>query len=552
MSCQISPTKACPPPLRKHVWFTGFMATGKSRIGALVAERLGVPFEDIDHWIEARHRKSVSEIFAEQGEAAFREIEIEALRHLSAEPPRVIALGGGSLLHPDSLPLVRATGTLVGLWAKPETISHRVGKKETRPLLAGLDPHTRLEKIRAMMASRAHLYSQADFHLESSDEVSREEIANQVVSILEPWGSKVLTVPLGQRSYPIFAGEGIAHHLPDLARSIGLTGRPVVVTDKNVLAARPDELAAWRKAWGEDLLVYVFEPGESHKTLSDLDGLFTFLLEHKIDRKAFLVAFSGGVGGDMTGFGAACYQRGIDFVQVPTTLLAMVDSSVGGKTAVDHPLGKNMIGAFHQPRLVLADSLCLQSLPRREYISGLSEVVKYGVILDSDFFAWLESNARAILDRSPEAVRHLVAVSCACKAAVVGQDEREDGVRALLNLGHTFGHALESLTGYEALLHGEAVALGMVCAGRLARLRGLWSETDEIRQRSLLEALHLPVVLPSGLRFDKTAAWEAMARDKKARGGLARFVLPTGIGKAKVIAGVPSEQADLAWEAIGA
>ncbi|MBK8802192.1 MAG: 3-dehydroquinate synthase [Fibrobacteres bacterium] len=538
--------------MRKHVWFTGFMATGKSRIGALVAERLGVPFEDIDHWIEARHRKSVSEIFSEQGEAAFREIEIEALRHLSADPPRVIALGGGSLLHPDALPLVRASGTLVGLWAKPETISHRVGKKETRPLLAGLDPHARLEKIRAMMASRAHLYSQADFQLESSDEVSREEIALQVVSLLGPWGSKVLSVPLGRRSYPIFAGDGIAHHLPELTRSIGLSGRPVVVTDRNVLAARSEEIATWRKSWGDDLLVHVFEPGEAHKTLSDLDGLFTFLLEHKVDRNAFLVAFSGGVGGDMTGFGAACYQRGIDFVQVPTTLLAMVDSSVGGKTAVDHPLGKNMIGAFHQPRLVLADSRCLETLPRREFISGLSEVVKYGVILDSDFFAWLEANAPSILERSPESLRHLVAVSCACKAAVVGQDEREDGIRAILNLGHTFGHALESLTGYEALLHGEAISLGMVCAGRLARLRGLWSETDEIRQKSLLEALQLPVSLPSGLKLDRGQAWEAMARDKKARGGLARFVLPTGIGRAKLIAGVPSEQADLAWEAIGA
>jgi len=528
------------------------MATGKSRIGALVAERLGLPFEDIDHWIEARHRKSVSEIFTEQGEAAFREIEIEALRHLSAEPPRVIALGGGSLLHPDALPLVHATGTLVGLWAKPETVSHRVGKKETRPLLAGLDPQSRLEKIRAMMAARAHLYAQADFQLESSDEISREEIANQVVSLLESWSSKVLTVPLGTRSYPIFAGEGIAKHLPRLAASIGLTGRPVVVTDRNVLQSRPDELAVWRETWGDDLLVHVFEPGEAHKTLADLDGLFTFLLEHKVDRKAFLVAFSGGVGGDMTGFGAACYQRGIDFVQVPTTLLAMVDSSVGGKTAVDHPLGKNMIGAFHQPRLVLADSRCLESLPRREYVSGLSEVVKYGIILDPEFFAWLEANVEAILDRDADAVRHLVAVSCACKAAVVGQDEREEGVRALLNLGHTFGHALESLTGYEALLHGEAVALGMVCAGRLARLRGLWSEADEIRQRNLLDRLGLPVALPSGLALDRVGAWEAMARDKKARGGLARFVLPTGIGRAKVIAGVPAEQADLAWEAIGA
>jgi 3-dehydroquinate synthase len=325
----------------------------------------------------------------------------------------------------------------------------------------------------------------------------------------------------------------------------------VVVTDRNVLEARPDIVQAWKERWGQDLPVYAFEPGEEHKTLRDLEGLFTFLLEHKIDRKAFLVAFSGGVAGDMAGFGAACYQRGIDFVQVPTTLLAMVDSSVGGKTAVDHPLGKNMIGAFHQPRLVLADSSNLDTLPIREYRAGLAEVVKHGVIRDAEFFSWLETNSKAVRDREPGAVAKIVGTSCAIKAAVVALDEREEGLRAILNLGHTFGHALETLTGYGTLLHGEGVSLGMLCAGRLSVQRNLWSAQDERRLRNLLVSLELPVLLPDGVHLDHEAAWEAMARDKKARAGAARFVLPTAIGSAEVVSGVSSEEASLAWSAIG-
>ena len=538
--------------LHRHVWFTGFMATGKSRLGALVAERLEVPFEDTDHWIEARHRKTVQELFAELGEAAFREIEMEAIRHLSAESPRVIALGGGSLIHPEALPLIRSAGILVGLWARPETICQRVGKKENRPLLAGLDPTSRLARINHLMSDREHLYAQADFQIESSDELGREEIAERILDLLEPWTSKVATVPLGTRSYPIFSGSGIAHHLPALCRSIGLGGRPFVVTDRNVLAARALEIEAWKREWGRELPVFAFEPGEEHKTLRDLEGLFTFLLERNADRKAFLVAFSGGVGGDMTGFAAACYLRGIDFVQVPTTLLAMVDSSVGGKTAVDHPLGKNMIGAFHQPRLVLADNSCLDTLPPREYVAGLAEVVKCAVIRDPDFFAWLEADTGAVRGRDASAVSRIVSTCCSIKASIVAGDEREEGVCALLNLGHTFGHALETLTGYGALLHGEAIALGMLCAGRLSRERGLWTEADEIRQRTLIRNLGLPDRIPSGLSLDRQAAWDAMARDKKARSGRVRFVLPTAIGSATVVDDVPPEQAASAWSAIGA
>lgn len=536
-----------PKPLARHVFFTGFMATGKSRIGAMVAQRLGLPFEDTDHWIEARHRKTVSEIFAEQGEAAFREIEIEAIRHLVAESPRVVALGGGSLLHPDALPTIRAAGTLVGLWAKPETICSRVGRKETRPLLAGLSTEARLARIRSMMHHRAPLYAQADFQVESSDDVSRESIADSIARALPAWESRSLTVALGDRSYPIFTASGLAERLPEFCAEVGLSGKPFLVSDSNVMASQGQVVEAWKDRW-PDLAVHVFPPGEEHKTLETLQGLFTSLLQHKMDRRAFLVAFGGGVCGDMTGFAAACYQRGIDFVQVPTTLLAMVDSSVGGKTAVDHPLGKNMIGAFHQPRLVLADTSCLSTLPRREYLAGLSEVAKYGVIRDAELFVWMEQNAARCREGAPAEVAHMVARSCACKAAIVSEDEHENGVRALLNLGHTFGHALETLSGYGTLLHGEAVALGMVCAGRLSVMRGLWSVEEEGRQLRLLQALGLPTRLETLPPAE--ACWETMARDKKARDGAARFVLPTAIGSAEVVAGIGREEAMTAMRAL--
>lgn len=528
-----------------NVFFTGFMATGKSRVGNKVAELLGLPFEDTDHWIESRHRKTIPEIFAERGEAAFRELEIEALEHLVADGPRVISLGGGTLLHPKALPLIHRHGILIGLHAAPEVISDRVSRKESRPLLAGLSASERLEKIRRMLADRAPLYAQADFQVESLDSVSREELAERIVAQLEPWRSKALTVDLGERSYPIFTGVNIAKFLPLLCQQKGL-GKPAVVVDATVAAAHPQVLDEWRSRW-PGLPVYVVPSGEEHKTWEQAGKILGWLLEQKLDRKSVLVAFGGGVVGDMTGFVASAYQRGIDFVQVPTTMLAMVDSSVGGKTAVNHPLGKNMIGAFHQPRLVLADMEILQTLPGREYVSGLAEVVKYGVILDEPFFAWLEDNSGALLRRDPWAMAWAVRESCRIKAWVVSQDEREEGMRALLNYGHTFGHALEAITRYKTLLHGEAIALGMRAAARLSTLARLWDPACEERQSALFAKYGFPEMFGSVPRDE---AWSLMARDKKAQGGSARFVLPRAIGRSEVLSGFERGRVDRAWEAV--
>lgn len=280
----------------------------------------------------------------------------------------------------------------------------------------------------------------------------------------------------------------------------------------------------------------ILPDGEQFKDLTHLDAIFTALLQRNYGRDSVLVALGGGVIGDMTGFAAACYQRGIDFIQIPTTLLSQVDSSVGGKTAVNHPLGKNMIGAFYQPQLVLIDTQCLHTLPAREFAAGMAEVIKYGIMWDGEFFQWLENNVQALKRLETEALVYAISRCCEIKADVVSQDETEQGVRALLNLGHTFGHAIEAEMGYGNWLHGEAVAAGTVLAAQTARSLGLIDESIVCRIVQLLQAFDLPVSAPESMDFDSFI--QHMRRDKKVLGGQIRLVLPTGIGQADVFSQV--------------
>lgn len=339
----------------------------------------------------------------------------------------------------------------------------------------------------------------------------------------------VVEVALGERSYPIHLGYGLLRK-PELLRG-SLRGRQVVVVSNDVVA--PLYLQAVREALAADCQVDVFlmADGEEHKNLQTYSQLMDFLLEHRHNRTTTLIALGGGVVGDLTGFAAATFQRGVDFVQIPTTLLAQVDSSVGGKTAVNHPRGKNMIGAFHQPRCVIADAAVLETLPDREYRAGLAEVLKYGVIRDAAFFARLEAGADALRNRHAESLIDAVRRSCEIKADVVAADEREGGVRAILNFGHTFGHAIETLTGYRQFLHGEAVAIGMVMAADLSMRQGLLPGSDARRIRAVLEKLGLPVTSPV-LALEAMLA--AMGMDKKVLDGRLRLVLATSLGSAVV------------------
>ena len=338
-----------------------------------------------------------------------------------------------------------------------------------------------------------------------------------------------LTVDLGQYSYPVLIGEGILDRT-DLYKKYINTGQVMIVTNETIA---PLYLERVLRSLGEIRAEKVIIPdGEEYKNLETMNHIITRLLQNRFSRTCCLIALGGGVVGDITGFAAACYQRGVNYIQVPTTILAQVDSSVGGKTAVNHQLGKNMIGAFYQPRAVITDVSVLKTLNRREIQAGLSEVIKYGLIRDPGFFAWLEKNIARLLELDSEALVYAIEKSCRNKAEVVAVDEREAGERALLNLGHTFGHAIETGLGYKDWLHGEAVALGMLMAADLSSRHGWISAQDVTRITNVIRATALPQRLPDGL--DTNTMLELMSVDKKARNGQMHLVLLQEIGKAFV------------------
>jgi len=338
-----------------------------------------------------------------------------------------------------------------------------------------------------------------------------------------------LTVELGERSYPIYIGEGLYADAAYYRRH--LTGKQVMVVTNDRVA--PLYLAHTLTALdGYDVAQVILPDGEAYKTLDVLNEIYTGLLSRRFSRNCALVALGGGVVGDMTGFAAATYQRGVSFIQVPTTLLSQVDSSVGGKTGVNHTLGKNMIGAFHQPLAVLADTSTLNTLDERQLSSGLAEVIKYGLIADAEFFQWLEENLDALLARDALCLASAIERSCRCKAEVVAADEREAGRRALLNLGHTFGHAIETGMGYGEWLHGEAVAAGMCMAADLSHRLGWLSGEEFERALALIGRAKLPVIPPRELTSDRFLA--LMAVDKKVLDDKLRLVLLKAIGRALV------------------
>jgi len=344
---------------------------------------------------------------------------------------------------------------------------------------------------------------------------------------------ELLNVELGTRSYPILIDAGLLGR-PDLFRQ-HLPAQDVLVVSNTTVA--PLYLPALRASLGARRVVEVILPdGEAHKTLANTARVIDVLVANRFARDCALLALGGGVAGDLAGFAAACYQRGVAFVQVPTTLLAQVDSAVGGKTGVNHPGGKNLIGAFHQPSLVVCDTRTLVTLPSRELRAGLAEVIKYGLICDAGLFEWLEAHLEALLSAEPAALAHIIRRSCEIKAAIVGRDEREQGERALLNLGHTFAHAVESATGYREWLHGEAVGAGLVMAAAMSVECGLFEAAASLRVRRLVERAGLPTRITS---VAAGSALEHMRIDKKVLGGRLRLVLLRRIGEALVSADYP-------------
>ena len=340
--------------------------------------------------------------------------------------------------------------------------------------------------------------------------------------------STQVQVSLGDRSYPIFIGSDEIRRA-DIASYI--SGKKVlIVTNETIAPLYLESLK--RQLTDKQVDSVILADGEQYKNLATLNLIFDQLIGNHHDRKTTLIALGGGVVGDMTGFAAACYQRGVPFIQIPTTLLAQVDSSVGGKTAVNHAMGKNMIGAFYQPQAVIIDTDTLSTLPDREFYAGLAEVIKYGLIADADFFRWLESNVDLLLQRDKQALAYAIELSCVCKARIVAEDETEQGIRAILNLGHTFGHAIETFQNYKQWIHGEAVAAGIVMAAQLSVISGDLSEADLQRTKALLQHCSLPVAPPADMTAEDFT--QLMLRDKKVLDGQLRLVLLKCLGEACV------------------
>ncbi|MER3494796.1 MAG: 3-dehydroquinate synthase [Mastigocladus sp. ERB_26_2] len=353
--------------------------------------------------------------------------------------------------------------------------------------------------------------------------------------------ASVIKVNLPQQSYDIAIAPGSLEQLGEFMTNLHLGKKVLLVSNPTIFQLYGERAIASLKAASFEVASHILSDGEHYKTLASIENLYNTALENRLERSATMVALGGGVIGDMTGFAAATWLRGINFIQVPTTLLAMVDAAIGGKTGVNHPQGKNLIGAFHQPRLVLIDPDVLKTLPIREFRAGMAEVIKYGVIWDAQLFAELEASQR--LDEmghiQSELIDTILTRSCQAKADVVSKDEKEAGLRAILNYGHTIGHAVESLTGYTQVLHGEAVAIGMIAAGQIAVELGMWTQQQTQRQDVLIEKAGLPTKLPAGL--DIEAIIEALQIDKKVKAGKVRFVLPTQIGAVTVTDQVPAD-----------
>jgi shikimate kinase/3-dehydroquinate synthase len=547
-----------------NIIITGFSGTGKSLVAREVARGLNWDFLDTDDEIVKQTGKPIAEIFRQDGETRFRELERETIRKACQQRQTVIAIGGGAIVDPQNYELLAKTGLIVCLEAKPETIYERLfhevassPEAEVRPLLANDNP---LERIRQLKASRQPYYAKADWTIHT-DGLSVSEVAEEVIRAwgllrrihphLNPLPSRerksgsqlkanddiACLVETATQSYPVFVGYGLLDKLGEKMKKAALSGTATVISDENVFSLYGSKVGGIIKNAGFAVNSFIVPPGEETKSMDYAIKIYDFLVEHRAERDDIIIALGGGMVGDLAGFVAATFLRGMPWIQVPTSLVAMVDASIGGKVGVNHPEGKNLIGAFYQPNLVLADCQTLTTLPQRELTSGWAEVIKHGMILDEEFVQFLESNVSRLTKLEPELLARAIARSAAIKAQVVSQDEKErEGKRTILNYGHTIAHGLEAATRYKRFLHGEAVAIGIVGAAKLSQLLGLLPSAVVERQQAILQKFGLPTVF-SGL--DLTEITRAMELDKKTKGKAIRWVLLQDIGKVVISSDVP-------------
>jgi shikimate kinase / 3-dehydroquinate synthase len=551
-----------------RIVLTGFSGAGKTAVASVLAGTLGWEIADTDDSVQRAVGKSILDIFRDAGEEFFRDLEVEAIRAACALEHVVVSTGGGAVLRFENRRVMADGAFVVCLEAWPETILRRLsagGRALDRPLLATGDP---LSRIRTLKESRQHLYALCDWTV-NTDRLTPKQVAVEVTRAYEELGDSIATdrarlaaladpeaetppgtlhtIPEGAASivrtaggeYPVFAGWGLIGELGRRLREAGIAKQAYVVSDEAVFHHHGDEVENALRGAEVPFDSFTVPPGEASKSLGTASDIYDWLVERKAERGHTIVALGGGMVTDLAGYVAATFARGIPVVHVPTSVLGMVDAAIGGKVGVNHPRAKNMIGAFYQPRLVLADVAALRTLPPREYFSGWAEVIKHAMIADDDLLPFLEENAGRILKLEPDATTDAIRRSIAIKARVVSADEREEsGERTTLNYGHTLAHAIESATSYGRYLHGEAVAIGMMAAARMSERLGLLSSSDVQRQRRLLEAFRLPVTADG---IDRARVEAAMALDKKVSGKSIRWVLLGGIGRPVLRDDVPAE-----------
>ncbi|MBB2168500.1 3-dehydroquinate synthase [Gluconacetobacter aggeris] len=551
------PAMSFPPPIREAVTavaspqgpasrddsivLVGLMGAGKTTIGRRIATRLGMPFIDADVEIERAAGCSIADIFAQYGEAEFRKGEHRVIRRILDGPPVVLATGGGAFMDPMTRAIIRDRATSVWLRCPLPVLVRRVQGRGHRPLLNAGNPRDILAQL---MDVRHPTYAEADITVDCGEESVEQSAATVINALALGRQPRLVPVTLDRWRYDVTIGEDLLRHAGTLLSPVLPQKRVVVITDSTVESLHLPRLLQGLAQVGIEARTIVVPPGEGSKTLAEYERVTGAVLEMGVERGTTIIALGGGVVGDLAGFVAATTMRGLPFVQIPTTLLSQVDSSVGGKTGINTPFGKNLLGAFHQPLAVLADTTTLATLPPREIRAGYAEIVKAGLIGDAALFEWCENHGQAVLDGDADIQAEAVRRACAFKAAVVGDDEREerksDG-RALLNLGHTFGHALEAELGYDGrLLHGEAVSIGLRLAFLTSERMGFCDSADVERVTAHLERLGMPVHLrdlPQAFSAERLLAH--MQRDKKMRDGRLSFVLVRGIGQAFTCRDVP-------------
>jgi len=536
-----------------NIILVGMMGAGKTTVGKLLARQLGKSFIDSDEEIQRRTGVTIPHIFDVEGEAGFRSRESSVIQELLKQDNIVLATGGGAILSAQNRSMMKQNGVVVYLKSSVHDLWQRTRHDHNRPLLQTENPRAKLQELHDF---RDPLYTAAAdviIHTgKQSVQVLLERLQHRLEELKHMTGNETkiqtLNVGLAERSYPIHIGSGLLSRvellLPYIPRK-----RAIIVTNSTVAPLYLQQLSEGLSSNGVQVQSITLPDGEQYKSSESLNAIYDALLTARSERSTPLIALGGGVIGDITGYAAATYLRGVPFIQIPTTLLSQVDSSVGGKTGINHPLGKNMIGAFYQPRVVLADTATLDTLPDKELRAGIAEVIKYGLIRDLPFLEWLEANIEKLLARDTAALQYAIARSCQNKAEVVGADERESGERALLNLGHTFGHAIENGMGYGAWLHGEGVAAGTIMAADLSQRLGWLSAQEVARVCKLFERAGLPVIAP---KLGAEKYLQLMGLDKKVADGKIRFVLLKSLGHAVMTGDVPQALVEQTLEACSA